>query len=121
MSTLRVNTIQDTAGSGSPAINGLARAWVNFNGTGTVAINASLNVSSITDDGVGLYTINYATALPNALISGACSTAFAAGNNGAIDSVAQIYDATTTTARVVFGLTNGTKRDHAYNMVVIFR
>lgn len=42
------------------------RAWVNFNGTGTVAIRASGNVSSITDHGVGDYTINFTTALPDA-------------------------------------------------------
>ena len=39
------------------------RAWVNFNGTGTVAIRASGNVSSITDNGVGQYTVNFATAM----------------------------------------------------------
>ena len=43
----------------------LAKAWVNFNGTGTVAIRDSYNVSSITDNGVGDYTINYGTALNN--------------------------------------------------------
>lgn len=42
------------------------RAWVNFNGTGTVAIRASGNVSSITDNGVGNYTANFATAMPDA-------------------------------------------------------
>lgn len=42
------------------------RAWVNFNGTGTVAIRASGNVSSITDNGVGLYTVNFTTAMPDA-------------------------------------------------------
>ena len=42
------------------------RAWVNFNGTGTVAIRASGNVSSITDNGVGDYTINFATDLEDA-------------------------------------------------------
>lgn len=42
------------------------RAWVNFNGTGTVAIRASGNVSSITDNGVGDYTINFTTAMPDA-------------------------------------------------------
>lgn len=42
------------------------RAWVNFNGTGTVAIRASGNVSSITDNNTGDYTINFATALPDA-------------------------------------------------------
>jgi hypothetical protein len=51
--------------SGSAPYFGV-RAWVNFNGTGTLAIRASGNVSSITDNGIGDYTINFATALPNA-------------------------------------------------------
>ena len=42
------------------------RAWVNFNGTGTVAIRASGNVSSITDNGAGNYTINFTTQMPDA-------------------------------------------------------
>ena len=42
------------------------RAWVNFNGTGTVAIRGSGNVSSITDVAVGQYTVNFATAMPDA-------------------------------------------------------
>jgi len=42
------------------------RAWVNFDGTGTVAIRASGNVSSITDNGTGDYTVNFATAMPDA-------------------------------------------------------
>lgn len=44
----------------------MARAWVNFNGTGTVAIRASGNVSSITDNGTGDYTVNFTTAMPDA-------------------------------------------------------
>lgn len=66
MSTLRVNTIQDQAGTGQPTIEGLARAWVNFNGTGTVAIRADLNVTSITDNGTGDYTVNFTTAMVDA-------------------------------------------------------
>jgi hypothetical protein len=42
------------------------RAWVNFNGTGTVAIRASGNVSSITDNATGDYTVNFTTAMPDA-------------------------------------------------------
>lgn len=53
-------TIQD---SGGTEIGTFCRAWVNFNGTGTVAIRASFNVSSITDNGTGDYTVNFATAL----------------------------------------------------------
>lgn len=41
------------------------RAWVNFNGTGTVAIRASGNVSSITDNGTGDYTVNFTVAMPD--------------------------------------------------------
>jgi hypothetical protein len=44
----------------------VCKAWVNFNGTGTVAIRASYNVSSITDNGVGDYTVNFTTAMPDA-------------------------------------------------------
>ena len=44
----------------------MARAWVNFNGTGTVAIRGSANVSSITDNGTGDYTVNFTTAMANA-------------------------------------------------------
>ena len=44
----------------------VCRAWVNFNGTGTPTIRASGNVSSITDNGVGDYTINFTTAMPDA-------------------------------------------------------
>jgi hypothetical protein len=46
------------------------RAWVNFNGTGTVAIRASGNVSSITDNGTGIYTVNFTTAMPDANYAG---------------------------------------------------
>lgn len=56
------------------------RAWVNFNGSGTVAIRSSGNVSSITDNGVGDYTVNFTTAMPDVnyaaciTISGASAT-----------------------------------------------
>jgi hypothetical protein len=53
------------AQTGSAPIFGV-RAWVNFNGTGTVTINGSGNVSSITDNGTGDYTINFTTAMPSA-------------------------------------------------------
>jgi hypothetical protein len=54
------------SGYGSVATAYGCRAWVNFNGTGTVAIRASGNVSSITDVGVGYYRVNFANAMPDA-------------------------------------------------------
>ncbi len=59
-STIRGSDNFDSAGGNA------CKAWVNFNGTGTVAIRASYNVSSITDNGTMDYTINFATALPDA-------------------------------------------------------
>jgi hypothetical protein len=54
------------SGYGSAAVSYGCRAWVNFNGTGTVAIRSSGNVSSITDNGTGLYTVNFTNAMPDA-------------------------------------------------------
>jgi len=59
MSTIRVTTIATQAGVEVYT----AKAWVNFNGTGTVAIRASGNVSSITDNGTGDYTVNFTVAM----------------------------------------------------------
>jgi len=53
------------SGYGSSAVSYGCRAWVNFNGNGTVAIRASGNVSSITDNGTGDYTVNFSTAMPD--------------------------------------------------------
>ena len=61
------------SGYGSVATAYGCRAWVNFNGTGTVAIRASGNVSSITDNGTGQYTINFTTAMPDVNYSVVCS------------------------------------------------
>ena len=70
MSTLKVTTLQDTAGGNSSTseeiYSGRAKAWVNFNGTGTVAIRAQFNVSSITDNGSGNYAVNFTTAMVDA-------------------------------------------------------
>jgi hypothetical protein len=56
---------QFNSGYGSVATAFGCRAWVNFNGSGTIAINGSGNVTSITDNGVGDYTVNLTTAMPD--------------------------------------------------------
>jgi hypothetical protein len=63
--TPNINSAQFATVSGTAPIYP-CRAWVNFNGTGTVAIRASGNVSSITDNGTGDYTVNLTTAMPDA-------------------------------------------------------
>ena len=72
MSTLSVNTVK-SLGTGAPVFQNstgaekgqLAKAWINFNGTGTVAIRDSFNVSSITDVTTGVYTVNFTNAMAN--------------------------------------------------------
>lgn len=92
------------------------RAWVNFNGTGTVAIRASGNVASITDNGVGDYTINFSTALPDAnytaVISGQSSNAFIADGT---------TPRSTTAVRVRTADTTNVLADFANVDVAIFR
>jgi hypothetical protein len=68
------------SGYGSAATAYGCRAWVNFNGTGTVAIRSSGNVSSITDNGTGTYTVNFTTAMPDANYSYAASATTYTGN-----------------------------------------
>ena len=84
------------------------RAWVNFNGTGTVAIRASGNVSSITDNGTGDYTVNFTTALVDADYAVAITASAGTNNSSLVGTVksATQYGApsnqTTTACQIVF-------------------
>mgnify|MGYP006142132397 CR=1 FL=1 len=64
MSTIKVNTLEEATTGGATFFT--AKAWVNFNGTGTVAIRDDGNVSSITDGGTGNYTTNFSSNLSSA-------------------------------------------------------
>lgn len=68
MSTLKVNTLEEATAGGATFYT--AKAWVNFNGTGTVAIRDDGNVSSITDNGVGDYTVTFDNALSSSNYAG---------------------------------------------------
>ena len=88
-----------------PTVSGTAplymcRAWVNFNGTGTVAIRASGNVTSITDNGVGDYTVNFTTAMSDANYSMPSSSANTAPTMSIASPQLAATPFTTTTARV---------------------
>ena len=105
MSTLKTNTIKNT----DDVEMYLAKAWVNFNGTGTVAIRAAGNVSSITDNGTGNYTVNFTTAMPDANYAVGAS----AGNGGgATRVISSGYADTPTTLS-----TKVTVRDAAFSTV----
>lgn len=125
--TLKADVIQsDTAGTPPQFNDGngtqtgtLCRAWVNFNGTGTVAIRGSFNVSSITDNGTGDYTVNFTNALPDANYAANVTTQ-SGGIAGAVTLDAST--ARTTTALRVGALTTaGSFVDSAQMGVAIFR
>jgi hypothetical protein len=64
LSEIRANTISDAAGTGPVTLTkqSAAKAWVNFNGTGTIAARDSFNVASLTDNGTGVYIVNFTSA-----------------------------------------------------------
>jgi hypothetical protein len=123
MSTAKFNTWQNPDGTQ----NYKCRAWVTFNGTGTPAIRASGNVSSITDNGTGDYTVNFTTAMQdiNYCTTGACQRV-----NGGSDVIFGIYandsngaavDPTTTQARVTMSNFQNVAIDSAFVCVAFFR
>jgi hypothetical protein len=123
MSTLRLTTISNQTGSASvpsdTVINGSAKAWVNFNGTGTVAIRASFNVSSITDNGAGDYTVNFTTPLVDAnySIAGSGST----GNGYLFRVYDDLTPRTTALFRTAWFNLSGTTQDSTINNLSVFR
>jgi hypothetical protein len=114
-----------TAKLGSAEASGLCKAWVNFNGTGTVAIRASYNVSSITDNGSGDYTVNFTTAMVDANYSVVAngSPAFGVADFTSIGlfstNTASEVTPTVSAARIVARATSVT--DLKYVCVAVFR
>jgi len=110
-----------------PAVDGslltnLPKAWVNFNGTGTVAIRASGNVTSITDNSAGNYTVNFTTAMPD--INYSISAMAGSGNTSGNLFVSNYGGAgvTTTTVRIVSWVSHTAVQADADTMTVsIFR
>ena len=122
------NNAVTTAKLGSGEASGLCKAWVNFNGTGTVAIRASYNVSSITDNGVGDYTVNFTTAMVDANYAVLCTQGD--GRNDA--SLPYMFGLTPGTYNRTISILAGSVRlysastsaatyDALYNYVAIFR
>lgn len=121
------DTVQSSTAATAPVfkdgngtqIGTLCRAWVNFNGTGTVAIRASFNVSSITDNGTGNYTVNFTNAMPDvnyaaevtARLVGAQST----GNEVRENSTASTLNL------ITYNTNNGAVGDASSVNVAVFR
>ena len=130
MSTINLATLQSNTAlpptiqnSSAVEIGTFCRAWVNFNGTGVVAIRASFNVSSITDNGTGQYTVNFTTAMPdsNYAFSGAVTNF----TGGYLSSVNMTTGGTLPTTGFLVNVLNtisgGTFFDPTYVLISVFR
>jgi hypothetical protein len=110
------------SGYGSSAVAYGCRAWVNFNGTGTVAIRASGNVSSITDNGGGDFTVNLTTAMPDTnygIVAGGSQD----NNTTTNDRFTSAYVQSSSAVRVIFSAwINGNNRiDPVTCCIAVFR
>ena len=114
--------IADTWQNGDGTQNYKCRAWVNFNGTGTVVIRGSGNVSSITDNGVGDYTVNFTTAMPDANYSVVLSCNIASATEATDNASPRTLNTTSVslfTTSVTEAISNNT--DSQYVFASIFR
>ena len=121
LSPLRLRDALNASGS-APIY--ACRAWVNFNGTGTVAIQASGNVSSVTDNGAGDYTVNFTTAMPDANYSVICNCEDVSGSSHTARSPSSVAGRTANTnsaAHVIIGQGGSSPQDRAFISVAIFR
>jgi hypothetical protein len=119
------STFGFNSGYGSVATAYGCRAWVNFNGTGTVAIRASGNVSSITDNGTGDYTVNFIAAMPNVNYA-TCANAGPAPATGNYSLATYYFGGTYSTSAVqiaTYRQASGTPTltDYSIVSVAIFR
>jgi cold shock CspA family protein len=111
--------LQFNSGYGTEATAYGCRAWVNFNGEGTVAIRSSGNVSSITDNGTGNYTVNFTNAMPDVNYS----VPFSAAGSGTVvsDTIGGPYLYSTSSFRINTRGGNNAQADRSIISCAVFR
>jgi hypothetical protein len=116
-------TVTGSITGGSISVANSLKAWVNFNGTGTVAIRGSNNVTSITDGGVGVYTVNFTTAMTDAnYVFSGIVTNFTGGFLSAVGMPAGGSLSTTSClVNVEYSASGGTFYDPTYCLIAVFR
>ena len=123
MSTAKFDTLSDLAGTYTVPVatvaQGSAKAWVNFNGSGTVAIRAAFNVSSITDNGGGDYTFNFTNALPD--VNYAVVSSGGDASTSTAPAIPAAFVLATDTCRIKYVNDGGSVVDRAQVSVAIFR
>jgi len=97
-----VNSTADGVAIGTGGINQarIAKAWINFNGSGTVAIRGSYNVSSVTDDGTGIYKVNFSTAMSDIDYSAVVDGKYAESGDAASNTFGSLRRIATATSYV---------------------
>ena len=125
MSTLKVNTLQNTSAAHSSTpeqiAQGRAKMWLSLNGTGTIAIRDSFNVSSVADNNTGDYTVNIDTDMADANYCVQVTGGNAAGSGtGAWNTVYAPANTSATSVRVAFYTSGGSNQDNSQVMVTIF-
>jgi hypothetical protein len=125
MSVIKTTTLSTLDGSYSvpseTLARGACRAWVNFDGTGTVAIRASFNVSSITDNGTGDYTVNFTNALPDANYAATANSGTTTASTGRVFNFPEAGLMSTTQIRMRQRTVANTDVDSEQIHVSIFR
>ena len=122
MSEIRATTISDAAGTGPITLTGqyAAKAWINFNSTGTPAARESANISSLTDVATGRFTLNFTDAMTDANYA-----VVGSGGNDSNDlrTININFDVAPTSSAVQINCTsaNNTTNDTAYNAVTVTR
>jgi hypothetical protein len=104
-SVLNVDTIADKAGTGPVELTkqSAAKAWVNFDGTGTIAARDSLNISGLADNGTGDYTVTFSNALSNANYSSTMSCGQDSTGNSGLRAANGLSSTTRTTSVIRVG------------------
>lgn len=105
------------SGYGSAAVAYGCRAWVNFNGTGTIAIRSSGNVTSLTDNGTGNYTVNLSTSMPDANYSVVAQT----NSDGTEGRLCYLGSVATGSFGIFYQRTNISSGDPSVVCAAIFR
>lgn len=122
MSTLKTSNIQDTSGNNNSTPEeigkGRAKAWVNFDGENTPTAREAYNVSSITDNATGNYTLNFTNAMSSADF--AYTFASGDGNHSSATRALNFMSSTTTSLQILSESSNGTNSDESHICIVVF-
>ena len=129
MSTLQLTSIESRTSGAPPVIKDLdgveigtfCRAWVNFNGTGTVAIRAAFNVSSITDYGTGLYGVYYTNTLSDNYMAVVGTGQSGTSATGALSRYLNIPYSDFERFTIITGSNTGTTADYDHIYAAVFR